>query len=207
MYIAIEGIKGTGKSSILEQVHCLAGSNGLRYCFFPITAAIPCPHRLERLHHFCPYVKQDDGYLEQLYAARAHWHQQYINFSEGMVLGDRSILTSYVTRWNKWSDPYYTIRRVEAMQREIRKPDVVIWLEGKPEQSRQNILKRETKALGQNDEQLAKLTEAAAVYEELLQEKLYIRKVNKAQVIILPAASPINETATEIFSILKFYHN
>lgn len=87
----------------------------------------------ETIHQLNPILKEYDPFLESLYAQRAKWHQANLQKGNHLVIGDRSIVTSYVTRWNTWADPYYTIKRVEKFNASLMKPNLIIWLNVKPE--------------------------------------------------------------------------
>ncbi len=200
MYIAIEGIKGTGKSTIINRLI----RNNKRISVFPITKAIPVENPFEHVCKSDPKLKQNDLFCEQLYAERAKWHQKHTQRAE-IVLGDRSILTSYVTRWKKWSDPFYTINRCEALHRGVEHPDVIIWIRADPKKTRERIKKRPAKIFGISDEQPRKLKEAAEIYEELFTDKLYEKKVSKAQIIQLVDIDSFEDLTKEIQSIINFY--
>jgi thymidylate kinase len=205
MYIALEGIKGTGKSSIFQELHRYVQNKKIHYSFFPITAPILADRSIEVVYQKKAGLESNDHFLEHLFAARALWHQERVDTRGGVILGDRSLLTSYVTRWHKWKDPYYTIKRVDTMYKEIMRPDVVIWLEGDPVNSQLNISRRPSKATGLKDECLPRLMEAADIYSELLDEGLYRRRSGKVQVVKICANASVSDLSKEIISVIKFY--
>ncbi len=201
MYIALEGIKGTGKSTIIGHLN----DTNKRLCVFPFTKEIPVGNPFEQICVSSPYLKTNDAFCEQLYAERAKWHHNHAA-TFGTLLGDRSIITAYVTRWNKWGDPYLTIARSEKLHNGIRHPDVIVLLQPDPEKSLERIQQRPIKTFGRYDEQLWKLKEAAEIYEELLIGRLYMKKVSKAQMIKVPASVPMEELTIELQSILNYYN-
>ena len=203
MYLAIEGIKGTGKSTILDHI---TEKEKNSVSFFPITKPVPVYNQYESLSICHPYLNSNDFFCENLFAQRAKWHQQHLAKGK-LIIGDRSLLTSYVTRWSKWGDPFYTIRRSQMFHQGIKHPDVIVWLKSKPENSIERLKQRPAKPLGTVDEKHIKLKEAADIYEELLLEKLYIKKVAKAQVILLSADESLGNLVSEVHSIIKFYKN
>lgn len=96
MYIAIEGTKGTGKSTLLENLEHKLQQEGIDFQMFAPTKAMPKDTWWEKAYaDHC----QDDVYLDSLYTARANYHASKIDFNASLVLGDRSMLTSFVTRW------------------------------------------------------------------------------------------------------------
>ncbi len=200
MYIAIEGIKGTGKSTIIEQINLY--EVGFKYHLFEITKPII---KDSVTNAIIKTPDMTDPLKEQLFLYWAKQHNGKADKSAGPILGDRSILTSYVTRWNKWDDPLKTIKRVNEQYKEIRKPDVFIWLKNDPYQSEKNIANRISKHLGKEEEKIDSLTLAQAIYQELLTEGTYNKRIGKAQIITIDASQPILETQSEILNILKHY--
>ena len=123
-----------------------------------------------------------------------------------MIVGDRSILTSYVSRWMKWSDPFYTIRKVENQYKGIMKPDVLIWLETPVETASRNIRKRKQKEIRKSDEAEEKLITDKLIYDELIAGNLYKKKIENVEIIILANDGNKVELKNEINQIIKYYN-
>lgn len=207
MYIAIEGIKGIGKSSIYEGILPKCRAVNFDFQFFPITAPIKINNSLEKPCFNQFKFQLTDSFVEMKFVARAEWHLKKLVTNDGIVLGDRSIITSYVTRWDKWNDPLYTIKRVNLLQRSIPQPDVIVWIQGDAIKASENIRNRESKNTGKNDETLVVLLRAAEIYQELFEEQYYNKKIKTSQLIILPNTNSIDELSNEVFSIFEYYNN
>jgi thymidylate kinase len=201
MYIAIEGIKGSGKSTIINEIKSEIEQSD--FTIYPITASMKTNHPLERVHQITPSLKNNDEFLEKLFIYRAYWHHP--KHTHKMILGDRSILTSYVSRWTKWSDPYYTIQKVERQYKGIIKPNVLIWLETKTDYAVLNIKKRKQKDIRVSDETANRLLADKEVYEELIFDRLYMKKIKNTQIIIVPNNNNKEEVKKEISQIIKYY--
>ena len=202
MYIAIEGIKGSGKSTIINEL--VADSKATQMKLFPITASMSKNHPLEKFHQVNPELKSNDEFIENLFIHRAYWNQP--DKSEKMIVGDRSILTSYVSRWMKWSDPFCTIKKVEHQYKGIMKPNVLIWLETPVETATKNIRKRKQKEIRKSDEAEEKLIADKLIYEELIAGNLYKKKIENVQIIELANNGNEDEIKNEINQIIKYYN-
>ena len=159
---------------------------------------------MERYHQLNPGLKNNDEFIEQLFIHRAYWNQP--SKSENIIVGDRSILTSYVSRWMKWSDPFYTIKKVEDQYQGIMKPKVLVWLETPVERATENIQKRKQKEIRKKDESKEKLMLDKMIYEELISGNLYKKKIDNAQIILLKNNGNKSELKNEIKQIIKYYN-
>jgi thymidylate kinase len=159
---------------------------------------------MEQLLTKKPELKNHDGFMEQLFLYRAHIHDSGLS-QQGLILGDRSVLTAYVTRWKKWNDPLYTIRRIKEQYKNIRTPDVYILLELPVEASLKHIESRKAKPTGTEDERKESLQLADEIYRHLLVDGEYKRKIGKTQTIRVNAGMGIASTSEEIIQILKHY--
>jgi thymidylate kinase len=201
MYLAIEGIKGSGKSTIIGEI---LGEDSLsEFSSYRITSSMGSRHPMEIAHEKNPLLKNNDEFVEKLFIQRAYWHMPMSK--KKMVIGDRSVLTSYVSRWSKWGDPYYTMKKVEKQYKHIMKPDVLIWLESRSERASRNIEGRTPKDIRKIDESIDRLMTDRAIYEELISGNLYKKKVGKIQTIIVPNNGLMEDAKTEIKQIIKFY--
>ena len=169
MYIAIEGTKGTGKSTLLENLKRKLQQDGIDFQMFAPTKAMPKEIWWEKAYSdYC----QDDVFLDSLYTARANYHASQIDFDGSLVLGDRSILTSYVTRWPhddlKCLLPYLDqIRQKEFL---VPLPDLVLYLD-LPLDITLSRLAQRGRNYGLHDEQEEQLMRAKEAYTTLLSYK------------------------------------
>ena len=169
MYIAIEGTKGTGKSTLLENLEHKLQQEGIDFQMFAPTKAMPKDTWWEKAYaEHC----QDDVYLDSLYTARANYHASKIDFNASLVLGDRSMLTSFVTRW-----PHDDLNRLVPYLNQIRQkeflvplPDLVFYLDLPLEVTLARLAQRE-RHYGLLDEKVERLQQAQQAYNTFLQYK------------------------------------
>ena len=168
MYIALEGTKGTGKSTIFSQLEIALQYDGIQFVTFSPTKPMPTDLWWEKAY---AQYSEVDQFIEELYHARANHHAKKISFDEPLVLGDRSILTSFVTRWPQESQKLHEyIQHTRAQEYAVPVPDMVIYLDLPIEVTLQRLANRE-RNYGLRDEQIENLIQAKMAYEEFFKFK------------------------------------
>ena len=167
MYIVLEGVKGTGKSTLLEHLQVWLWTHGMD--FVPLSPTRPMPAHLwwEQAANEGQYQQQDD-FLQALYAARSNYHARHCDLTHRLILGDRSILTSLATRWHIHEDKAAYCQQVRAMESVIPWPDHVIWLDC-PDETLMGRFKQRQRCYGQQDETLMRLQQVRQAYQDLQQ--------------------------------------
>lgn len=201
MYIAIEGPKGCGKSALLERLPQRLREYGVDVVMLCPTRPIPVAHPLERL----AANSDDDALRERLYAARSNYHAAQIPPGTQLVLGDRSILTSYATRWDRFSatQRHLCIERVDAMENLIGRPDHVILLNVSEEQLLARLQARLGRRYGKQDETPERLRSALAAYSEMRERRAELGLESIVWHDIDAGASPTVVMARVVVRILE----
>lgn len=165
MYIALEGVKGVGKSTVLSHLRGWLELAGVDYQMLCPTRPMPSDVWWERAY---PYHQHDDDFRQALYAARSNYHASRVDFDRGLVLGDRSIITSLVTRWEQTqhmsAEDY--VKHVRQMEYQIALPDHVLLLDA-PDSVLLPRLAARHRSYGQYDEQVERLQAARSAYHQI----------------------------------------
>jgi thymidylate kinase len=170
MYIAIEGLKGVGKSTLLDHLKGWLELAGVDYQMLCPTRAMPHQTWWEHAAQNSQYI-QDDEFRQALYAARSNYHSSQIDWSRELILGDRSIITSLVTRWEKTRrmPALNYIQQVRQQEYNISLPDHVIVLDLSDRVLLPRLAQRQ-RCYGKHDECLSRLQAARRAYSQIEQQ-------------------------------------
>lgn len=185
IYICIEGLDGSGKSTLF----CLL-KDYLEQTKKEYTTACTTKKTddcfIEKLFKI-NFLKKSSFFRAILYAERSRKVFYSTNWDLELILGDRSLITSYVTRWRKWANSRaLTIIVVNILEPFIYAPDHVIYIDLPEEVLRKRLRKR-----GQPldiDETSERSNEMRKAYNELFGSK-YISRLGKTKWHKLPLSS------------------
>jgi thymidylate kinase len=197
LYIAFEGIKGSGKTTVYTSVLRMLMARG----FNPESLRPTSPGK----NSFFDFLFQKCGALcpdficERLYAARSNRAAAMLCKKTGLILGERSIITSFVTRWC-YANPPAKIQKIRLLEHRISIPDHVIFLNSSLQVARQRIATRPRRRYGTYDQSPERLAEA---------NKLYMNFATQPGAIcgkqikwhFVNANQPLEEVIAEAFSI------
>ena len=186
MYIAIEGIKGIGKSTLMDKLQ-----NHLQYQHLAFTVACPTrPLKDGSVAEWCynnfPCLFASDTAKELLYAHRSNVVAKQTDWNLPLIIGDRSIVTSYATRLWKYGSPIKQIQRVDALEPLMPAPDAVIYLKADITCVLSRIRKRVARYYGKEDERPEKLVQDTKAYEYIMQENPAQRLTKTNWVVVIP---------------------
>ena len=168
MYIVLEGSKGTGKSTLFQKLASALQHDGMQFEVFSPTQPAPIDMLWEKVD---AGDLQNDAQIEALYTARANYHAQQTDFNAPLILGDRSILTSIITRWPDNPDNVAAyIQQVRSQEYAVPIPDFVIYLDLSIETTLKRLAARQ-RHYGLRDEQIERLIDAKMAYETFFKVK------------------------------------
>lgn len=128
-YVALEGPKGVGKTTLIARLQNHFPANGLQVAWIAPTRAPRTPHPLEEALARELELRPDDALRERFFALRSELATAATDWSAPLILGDRSVLTSYVTRLRNFASPAAAIAHVDAMEPSIPLPAIVLYLD------------------------------------------------------------------------------
>ena len=128
-YVVLEGPKGVGKTTLIDRLQRHVAATGLQVAWVAPTRAPRTPHPLEEALARELERRPDDALRERFFALRSELAAAATDWSAPLILGDRSVLTSYVTRLRNFASPAAAIAHVDAMEPSIPLPATVLYLD------------------------------------------------------------------------------
>lgn len=207
MYICLEGVKGSGKSTLLQNIVCYFEQKNKDFEVASPTKPTPKNVWWEVLFKNFPFLKKIDTLKQKLYIQRANWVAKHTNWTKKMVIGDRSIITSYVTRWQKWDNPTICVNKIDVINT-MPAPDYVLYLDISLDAVMKRLQNR-VRDYGKEDETPQKVTADMQAYHDLKNGKYEVKRLKNTTWIGLNAElSPENllKQAIEIIENLEKKH-
>ena len=203
IHIAFEGIKGSGKSTLYNAICKRVLEAGISYVGYHPTAAAPPHLPVAHLLDVYPHLINCDDMMEILYAERADWHSRMINWESSLLLADRSLATSYATRWHKWGNANSTIARVDKIHVNVPVPDIIYWLECPVNIALKRIELRGQRNYGLIDQTPQRLREVYAAYHEIMQTPP--PRLTATKWVKLDAGMPLPKLVDQVLGLLCDY--
>jgi thymidylate kinase len=201
-YIAIEGLKGAGKTTIIQGLKKILIESGMRVNYYtPFKEEGKAPSSLMDPNAMRNYSTYDD-LQEWSYAACAIQTAKQIDWSNPLIIGDRSIATSYVTRWHKYESPLENILRVDKSHAEMPIPAKILFLEIAPKMAFERIQNREKRTYGIEQETMSSLEKQYEAYHALINRKIAPR-MKDTQFILIDATLPAEKVIETTFNIIQ----
>ena len=215
-YIALEGVKGVGKGTVLKELSEILKQSGINAVYLKPTQSLGDDSYWEQIDCELP-LRHLDWWREHLYAARSELHtasiREQISKSEmadkpiDVVIGDRSIITSVVTRCPDRPCPEELLKsfyRVRKLERSIPTPDTIIWLDITWGELSKRLLGRE-RSYGLQDETKTRIMAAREAYCSLSQYAIACddhSPLGLIKWIKCNASTPVHTTARRISRLI-----
>lgn len=163
-YVVLEGVKGVGKSSIYQLLTEYLRKERI---FFQEA----CPTKKSQDDHSfweLAYRFYQKGFIkEQVYTHRFNQVAENTNWDAPLILGDRSIITSYVSSFWKYGNPEIQIRKVDELIPTLRSPNLVLYFNASIDRIMSRISQRKDRTYGKEDETESKVIEDIMAYQTL----------------------------------------
>lgn len=168
MYLCLEGIKGTGKSSAYEAIKKKLDSMNITYSTICPTKPISGFDLREILNAKFEFLRNSVFWSKWVYSHRSNFSAiRALKEKRSVIIGDRSKLTSYVVKrmhGKTWEESFSIVNRTEKY---IPIPDVVIYFKMSPVLAHERVKNRKNKFSIKKDETLDALITSSRLYEEL----------------------------------------
>ncbi len=201
-YVCIEGLDGAGKSTLLQALVERLEKQHILFSIACPTKPIRTDSLIERVFSRFAFLRKASLFRACVYALRSKQVAKNTNWNVPLILGDRSIVTSYVTRWRRWwNSARLTIRFVDYCEPFIPVPDHIFYID-LPEY----ILRERLNMRGQPldiDETVQRSREMRRAYDEICNTKIIPRiHSTKWHKLEITANSSPEEVANEAWKIL-----
>jgi thymidylate kinase len=168
VYICLEGVKGSGKTTLLHGLKIAFDQQDVDWAVVSPTRRVNGLSLMEWVAARMPVSRQLDWFNEYLYAYRSNYAAQHTNWNTALLIGDRSIITSYITRWHRHSDPEQCIQRVNRLEWAIHPPDHVIYLQTDADTALARIHGRAGRTYGKQDETRQRIEQNVEAYNAIM---------------------------------------
>lgn len=208
-YICLEGLDGSGKSTAYETVLKKLRQKGYRvYGLCPTKSVCRCMEKskcncrnIERLFNRHPVLNQSRFFRQFLYAYRSNRVAGEIDWDADFILGDRSIVTSYVCHWSDSKiQNRLVVLIVNLMEHRILAPNHILYLEVPAEELRHRLAERGVMDIDETDERSNAMRQA---YEYLRGNPNAIKRVKDACWHTIDGARPREEVADEVLNWIE----
>ena len=202
-YVALEGIKGSGKTTLLADLSKHLTAQGVDFCLLNPASHMPPWHPAEMAYSAFG-LEKFDAMTEWIYALRSNWHSARVSKRVPLIIGDRSILTSYVTRWERARIKGISdhLAKVDSLEHRIQKPDHVIFLDVDVAVAAKRIQTRPARNYGKTDEEIGRLQESLHAYQYLMKYGKRLGLAN-TQWSIINARRSYEEVFSEVLARLQ----
>ena len=205
IYICFEGLDGSGKTTLFKKIVKKLKEEGFTLCEVSPTQKCGEHDLWENIYDKFKFLKDIIFFRNFLYAHRSNIVAKNIDWNVDLLIGDRSIITSFMCRWSKYElKNKKIIARVNFLESKIPTPDYAIYLDVTPE----NLQKR-LKSRGNTDidETEKRSQEMRYAYDFLRNNPKAVSRIEKVKWLVIDGNPPEEEVFQnaweEIISLLQ----
>lgn len=168
MYLCLEGIKGTGKTSAYEEIKKKLDEMNISYSTICPTKPITGFDIREILNSKFEFLRNSVFWSKWVYSHRSNFSAiRALKENRSVIIGDRSKLTSYVVKRMQGKTWEQSFSLVDKTEKYIPIPDVIIYFKIDPAIAFQRVKNRKNKFSIKKDETLDALISSGQFYNEL----------------------------------------
>lgn len=199
-YICLEGLKGSGKTTLFNYLIEKLEENQVEFSTVSPTRAAPPDFFFERLIRQHPSLRDNRLVRIFLYAARSNHAAEIADWSKPLVLGERSLITSYATKWssNKWLRRFH-LQIINLFENKIKSPDIVVYIDVPHSILRTRIDTRDKER--DIDDTAIRLREMELAYKAMMSEASPHR-IRKTNWILLPGDKELATLGDELYELI-----
>ena len=130
VYICLEGLKGAGKTTVFNLLVKKLEQNNVDFTTVAPTKMSESSNFFERKLMENPRLKENRFFRIFLYAQRSNYAAKQAQWDKQLILGERSLMTSYATKWERSKlKTWWNLKVINLLENKIKAPDYVIYIE------------------------------------------------------------------------------
>lgn len=130
VYICLEGLKGSGKTTLFNYLVSRLNEKNVEFSTVCPTKPSGDQYFFEKTFRKFPFLKNRRFPRIFLYAHRSNHAAENANWNKPLILGERSIATSYATKWTSSTfRTWLNFNIINIMENKIKTPDYVIYID------------------------------------------------------------------------------
>ncbi|RME46056.1 MAG: hypothetical protein D6795_15905 [Deltaproteobacteria bacterium] len=199
MFIAVEGLDGSGKSTLVEGLGAHLERKGIFVSRFQPTRPRHPAEPVERLYR---HFHLDAFWFPRafLFAYRSRQAFLETDWHAPVVLGDRSIVTSYVVYRHRFGNRRIAEKWVDLLEPHIPSPDIVLYLEADPHTLEERKTRR---GIPRNiDEQGRRPAQMARAYHEIRTGRWRICRLARSRWFCIDASPSKEEVLAQALHLI-----
>jgi thymidylate kinase len=200
IYIALEGLDGSGKSTLFKNLIEIFKTDEISFdtlCPTQISKPNSIPEKVYRSNK---KFKRLNFYRTLIFAYRSFKASSKVNWQASLILGDRSIVVTYVKHWRKiFNSPFLTVMFVNLIEPFIKSPDYVLLLDAPENILLNRITQKNVIEIDETPENLRLMKNA---YQEI-RNAYKISRLRKTKWIDIDSSKQPDELVQEVYAVIK----
>lgn len=201
LYICLEGLKGAGKTTVFNLLVEKLETENADFTTVAPTKKSDNNNYFEKKLSENASLRNNRLFRIFLYAQRSNYAADNAQWDKELVLGERSIMTSYATKWTSSKlKCWWNILVIDLLENKIKAPDYVIYIDVPHSVLRTRIETRDKER--DLDDTPERLLQMEAAYLYLQQKKLNPRIAN-TKWIAISGDQPLENVLNDVYETVK----